>query len=221
MTNTPPSPATESPRHPSPELERLRRRRRTRRIIISVALLFLLMTALESYVLDMGVPSPFANNVLVFALVNLNIIALIALVLVILRNLVKLYFERKGKIIGSKFKTKLVLAFVGLALVPSVALFLVASGIITSSIETWFSIQVERSLEESMAVAKTYYHSLERKTILKAQEMAEDLAGRGLLADGGGGEALAYVGHRSGRPADRCPPGLRAKSLQHSQRPEW
>ncbi|MDV2496116.1 MAG: ATP-binding protein [bacterium] len=185
MTNTPPSPATESPRHPSPELERLRRRRRTRRIIVSVVLLFLLMTALESYVLDMGVPSPFANNVLVFALVNLNIIALIALVLVILRNLVKLYFERKSKIIGSKFKTKLVLAFVGLALVPSVALFLVASGIITSSIETWFSIQVERSLEESMAVAKTYYHSLERRTILKAQEMAEDLAGRGLLADGG------------------------------------
>ncbi|MFQ6672490.1 MAG: PAS domain-containing sensor histidine kinase, partial [Candidatus Tectimicrobiota bacterium] len=152
------SPASVHPeraRPPQLEEERRQRRRRTKRIVISIALLFVLMTVFESYVFDMGAPSPFANNVLVFALVNLNIIALIALVLVILRNLVKLYFERKGKIIGSKFRTKLVLAFISLALVPSLVLFLVASGIITSSIETWFSLQVERSLEESMAVAQT------------------------------------------------------------------
>lgn len=168
----------------SAEQERHNRRRRTKRIIISLACLFLLMTVFESYVLDLGVPSPFTNNLLVFALVNLNIIALVALILVILRNLVKLYFERKGKIIGSKFKTKLVLAFIGLALVPSIVLFLVASGLITSSIETWFSLQVERSLEESMAVAQTYYHSLERSTLLKAQEVAKDLESRGGLQEG-------------------------------------
>lgn len=171
-------------RRPSIEQERRSRRRRTKRIIISLASLFLLMTIFESYILDLGVPSPFTNNLLVFALVNLNIIALVALVLVILRNLVKLYFERKGKIIGSKFRTKLVIAFIGLALVPSIVLFLVASGLITSSIETWFSLQVERSLEESMAVAQTYYHSLERSTMMKAEEIAKDLAGRQILTKG-------------------------------------
>ena len=169
------------------------RRRRTRRIVVSLALLFVIVTALESYVLGMGIPSPFSNNLLVFALVNLNIIGLIVIVLIILRNLVKLYFERKNKIIGSKFKTKLVIAFIGLALVPSGVLFLVASGIITSSIETWFSLQVERSLEESMAVAQTYYHSLERRTIIKAEEMAKGVSRGKLLQEGKSAELWPLI----------------------------
>ena len=169
------------------------RRRRTKRIVVSLALLFVIVTALESYVLGMGIPSPFANNLLVFALVNLNIIGLIILVLVILRNLVKLYFERKSKIIGSKFKTKLVVAFIGLALVPSGVLFLVASGIITSSIETWFSLKVERSLEESMAVAQTYYHSLERRTIIRAEDMAKGVSRGKLLEEGKSAELWPLI----------------------------
>ena len=41
------------------------------------------------------------------------------LVLLVLRNLVKLYFERRRQMLGAKFRTRLVLAFVALSIVPA------------------------------------------------------------------------------------------------------
>ena len=45
-----------------------------------------------------------------------------------LRNLLKLLVERRNRILGSKFKTKLVVTYVGLSLVPGLLLFFYASG---------------------------------------------------------------------------------------------
>ena len=60
---------------------------------------------------------PVASNIVVFALFNLNLIVFLLLIL-LFRNLVKLWFERRQKVLGSRFKTKLVLAFLSLALAP-------------------------------------------------------------------------------------------------------
>ncbi|NIQ02495.1 MAG: hypothetical protein GWM98_20725, partial [Nitrospinaceae bacterium] len=48
------------------------------------------------------------------------LILLFLLLILITRQLVKLYNERKSKIIGSKFQTKLIIAFLILASVPSI-----------------------------------------------------------------------------------------------------
>ena len=52
---------------------------------------------------------------MVFALLNLNLIVLLLLVLLLFRNLVKLWFERRQGVLGAKFKAKLVLAFLTLS----------------------------------------------------------------------------------------------------------
>ena len=78
---------------------------------------------------------PLASNIVVFALLNLNLIVLLLLVLLLFRNLVKLWFERRQGVLGAKFKAKLVLAFLTLSLIPSMLIFLIASNFITKSIE--------------------------------------------------------------------------------------
>ena len=54
---------------------------------------------------------PVASNLVVFALFNLNLIVFLLLLVLLFRNLVKLCFERRHKVIGARFKAKLVLAF--------------------------------------------------------------------------------------------------------------
>src|SRR5207253_614527 len=62
---------------------------------------------------------PVASTIVVFALFNLNLIVFLLLLVLLFRNLVKLSFERRQKVIGSRFKAKLVLAFLLLALAPA------------------------------------------------------------------------------------------------------
>jgi len=99
------------------------------------------------------------SNIWLLTLINVNVILVVVLLLLLSRNLVKLYFERRHKLLGAGFRAKLVAAFVGLTLIPTFLLFIVASGLISSSIENWFGIQVEQSLKSSLEIAREYYEA--------------------------------------------------------------
>ena len=70
---------------------------------------------------------PLASNLAVFALFNLNLIVFLLLVVLLFRNLVKLAFERRQKVLGARFKAKLVIAFLSLTLTPAILIFIIAS----------------------------------------------------------------------------------------------
>jgi len=157
--------------------------RRKRNLVIIGA--FLLLVGAAS-VLDVGVYAPdvpLASNITVFALFNLNLIVLLLLLVLLLRNLVKLWFERRAQVIGARFKTKLVLAFLLLSLAPASLIFLIASNLINKSIEGWFKPQVERPLDQALAVAQTYYANLEKTALRHAHHIARAIDRDGLLAD--------------------------------------
>ena len=140
--------------------------------------LLIALTGAELYVQGLHRVLPLANNIVIFAIVNLNIILLLALVLLVLRNLVKLYYERRGKIIGSRFRTKLVIAFFGLSLTPCVLLVLVASGLITKSFNNWFNVSIERSLEDSLEVSRNYYRLIEQDALHFGEQLRTVLLGK-------------------------------------------
>jgi len=52
----------------------------------------------------------------------------------------------------------------------------VASNLITSSVDTWFNIQVERSLESALDVAQTYSRASQDDTLAQAQQIAARVA---------------------------------------------
>ena len=167
--------------------------RRKRNLIIVAGFLVLVGAA---NLLDVGVYAPdlpLASNIAVFALLNLNLIVLLLLVLLLFRNLVKLWFERREQVIGAKFKAKLVMSFLTLSLIPSMLIFLIASNFITKSIEGWFKPQVERPLDQALAVAQTYYANLERTALRHAQHIGRVIDRDGLLADSRREALAAYL----------------------------
>jgi two-component system nitrogen regulation sensor histidine kinase NtrY len=146
-------------------------RRRRNLLLISALLAFLAVATALNF--EMRVPDvPLASNIVVFALFNLNLIVFLLLLVLLLRNLVKLWFERRQKLLGSRFKTKLVLAFLCLALTPAILIFTIASNFINKSIEGWFKPQVEQPLDQALAVAQTYYQNLQSSALRHGQHIA-------------------------------------------------
>jgi len=135
----------------------LRRRRRERYLIIFLFVVISFLTYLGFRLLDPVLDLPLSSNILVFGLININVILLLLLLYLTVRNLVKLLFERKKNITGAKLRTKLVLAFVTLSLLPTIILFFVSVQFISSSIEYWFNLQIEQSLKNSLEVGQDYY----------------------------------------------------------------
>jgi two-component system nitrogen regulation sensor histidine kinase NtrY len=157
--------------------------RRKRNLLIIAGFLCLLGAV---SVVDLGIATPdvpLASNIVVFALFNLNLIVFLLLLVLLFRNLVKLWFERRQHGIGSRFKAKLVLSFLSLSLAPAILIFITASNFINKSIEGWFKPQVERPLDQALAVAQTYYHNLEVTSLRHAQQAARMIDREQLLAE--------------------------------------
>src|SRR5438093_8242203 len=83
---------------------------------------------------------------LLWALSSLNVVLLAICSLILLRNLLKLYFERKSQQLGSKFRTKLVLAFLGLSFIPVIFMSFFAYFLLNRNVDKWFSEPIDRAL---------------------------------------------------------------------------
>ncbi|HHL40964.1 MAG TPA: HAMP domain-containing protein [Deltaproteobacteria bacterium] len=157
-----------------------KRRRREFYIILAVIPLIVLLIYLESHVAVIK-DVPVSTNILVFGLININIILLTLLIFLILRNTVKLFFESKRRVMGSRLRTKLITAFVALSIIPTFLLFFIVIGFINKSIDGWFDIKIEDSLEDSLELAQNYYRDTADKTLSAARRIADDLSTSGLV----------------------------------------
>ena len=85
----------------------------------------------------------FLSEVVLYALSVADLTMLLALVFVLARNVVKLVVERRRGLPFSRFRAKLVLALLGLTIVPSVLVLIVGGELIRSSTERWFSQPID------------------------------------------------------------------------------
>jgi two-component system, NtrC family, nitrogen regulation sensor histidine kinase NtrY len=138
----------------------LHRQRRERIIIACLIVVVIFLSIFGFKAFDLGLDLPVSGSILVFALINLNVILLLLLLYLTTRNLVKLVFERKKKIMGAKLRTKLVLAFITLSLFPTIILFFVSVQFINTSIEYWYNLPIEKSLNNSAEVRQDYYQNI-------------------------------------------------------------
>ena len=127
-------------------------------VIIFLALvLIVILTRAEIRLTQLSADAPMGSNIAIFAVINIVILLVILLVYLVSRNVVKLFMESRSNPLTTRLRTKLVLSFVGLSLVPTMLLFFAAAGFINNTVHNWFNTQVETSLSESLEVAQTYY----------------------------------------------------------------
>lgn len=150
-------------------------RRREAMLLVAAVLAALFFLFFETRMPPFTSSQTVGQNVAFFVLINLNIVLILLVVFLIGRNIVKLVIERRQRVLGSHLRTRLVLGFVAVAITPAVLLFIVALGFIQSSIENWFSVQVESALEGSLDMAETYYRESMATALHEAQEMADRL----------------------------------------------
>jgi two-component system nitrogen regulation sensor histidine kinase NtrY len=134
------------------------RKRKREGFIIAISLIFIVvLTWTEIHLARLRAAVQLGNKIIIFGLINIIILLIILLIYLVFRNIAKLLLERRQNVAGAKLRTKLVLAFVGLSLVPTMLLFFVSAGFIDNNINNWFNKQMEASHEESLEVAQTYY----------------------------------------------------------------
>jgi two-component system nitrogen regulation sensor histidine kinase NtrY len=140
--------------------EDIKRRKREIVIIGIILPIIIILTYLGTKIFDLGIELPIAGSILIFVLININVILLLLLLYLTMRNLVKLVFERKRKVMGSGLRAKLVFAFVILSLLPTIIIFFVSVQFISLSIDYWFNLQIEQSLQKSLEVGQDYYNRI-------------------------------------------------------------
>ena len=86
---------------------------------------------------------------LLYALSAADMTMLLALVFVLARNIIKLVVERRRGLPFSRFRAKLVLAMLGLTIIPSVLVLLVGGELIRQTTARWFAAPVEEVLRSA------------------------------------------------------------------------
>ncbi len=163
------------------DVQEAKRRGRERIIILVTLLLIALMTYLETRIFrGEAIALPISGNTLIFGLINVNIILIILLIFLIVRNLVKLIYERRHGIVGSKLRTRLVAAFVSLSLIPTALLFFVSINFLSYSIDNWFSIRIGDALNRTLEVAQIYYQQSADQAKYYARQLSADISKNGL-----------------------------------------
>lgn len=167
------------------DLLKVEAKRRQREFFIILALIgaVVLLTYIESHISVISGDIPVATSIFVLGLININIILVMLLIFLVLRNTVKLFFERKSKVMGSSLTAKLVAAFVALTIIPTFLLFFVVIGFINKSIDSWFDIKVEDSLKVSLEIAQDYYQDISEKILRGAKSTAVSVLDNDVMLD--------------------------------------
>jgi len=118
-----------------------------------IFLLLLLVIAQAAFNLTFLRPDTSQQTFFFAALSALTFLLLLALSFVLLRNLLKLYAERRIGVLGSNFRARMVMGALMLSFVPVLFMFLFAYGLMNRSIDKWFSRPVEELREDSARVA--------------------------------------------------------------------
>ena len=151
--------------------ERLERHSKDNRwIAAGLGVVLLVLSGLYLFILrSRELPATLVTNrVLIFVLGYVDVVLIVAVLFVLLRNLVKLWVERRHRILGAKFKTKLVATYMGLSLVPVLLLFVYATNLMQGAIDRWLTPPVDLVLSRGNALADALTRRIEATALRDA-----------------------------------------------------
>ncbi|MBE0582908.1 MAG: HAMP domain-containing protein [Desulfofustis sp.] len=158
------------------EEQRRLKKRMVRRIILFCLCLIPFFTWLQGALFRQDFQLPVSSTIVIFALININVILILIVLFLILRYLAELIFERKMNIMGSRLRSKLVVSFLCLSLIPTILLFFVALQFISSSVDYWFSSSIEESLQESLTLAQNLIQESQEQAQITGDTIARRIS---------------------------------------------
>src|SRR6201987_4602918 len=134
-----------------------------------------LASGIATYLALTGAPpfGPHPNAVL--ALLNLDLILLLALGAVIAKRLIEVGAEPRRGLAGSRLQIRLVLLFSLISVIPTIIVSVFSYLFFSFGVESWFSDRVRTAITESLAVAEAYLHEHQQAIRADVLAMANDL----------------------------------------------
>lgn len=105
-----------------------------------------------------------------------NVVVGVGLLSVVLFLLGRLYSRYRRGRFGSKLMTRMVMMFALMGIVPGIVIYLVSVQFVSSSIESWFNVQVEHALDSGLNLGRVALDSSLKDLQLKAGGMANELS---------------------------------------------
>jgi two-component system, NtrC family, nitrogen regulation sensor histidine kinase NtrY len=134
-------PASLKPEKPAKKRQPLSpSQRRALLLPLGVGMLLLLALVFSQQAFNLHViPDSAPQTLVLVALSALVFLLLVALSFVLFRNLLKLYAERRLGVLGSRFRTRMVIGALLLSFAPALTMFLFSYALMNRSIDKWFS----------------------------------------------------------------------------------
>ena len=151
-------------------------------IVATIIFLVILFFTIEFFIREtQEFSTTTMTNILLSSLQIIVLLLFLILLSVLGRNLIKLYMERKRKVLGAHFKTKIVLFFTALSLVPTLLLFFFASDLVSRNIETWFKTPIDKILDDTKDLADGFYENSEELTLHYARQLSRTIQNQKLI----------------------------------------
>ena len=119
-------------------------------------------------------PSQSLQFVILFALSIFLSIALLIFGLILTRSILRLWAERRAGLLGSRFKTKMVLGAMGISLLPILFLFFVSYSLLNRTLGKWFPRPLEIAGRESQLLLNELGRAEYERLVEIAKRLAPD-----------------------------------------------
>jgi two-component system nitrogen regulation sensor histidine kinase NtrY len=139
----------------------------------------------------------FLASVLLYGLTVLNFVLLLILIFVLGRHLVRVVLERRRGVLGARFRLRLVLVFLLMAVAPALLMLVVGSDLIQQTVDRWFNVDVERILSSSQALGTAMREAVADRSRIQAVVLAREIEARGLIEPRGQGRLRRTVEARA------------------------
>jgi two-component system, NtrC family, nitrogen regulation sensor histidine kinase NtrY len=134
--------------------------------------LVLLLSGMNAFRLGFLRPSS-TVQILIFSALSIIIFLLfVTLLVLLLRNILKLLADQRSRVLGSRLRTRMILGALLISFAPALFMFAFSYGLLNRSIDRWFSQPVAELRENSTRIAL----ELAQYVTLNARSEAESLA---------------------------------------------
>jgi two-component system nitrogen regulation sensor histidine kinase NtrY len=135
--------------------------------IVVISILLGLVSRLETRLYELSSSlardDSFVASIVFYSIININVLLVIILSFLVVRNIIKLLVERRRGIFGSQLRTKLVTTLMIFSLVPTVIIFYVSTRFINESFDEWFGSKVRQSMQEARDASAQIYLQDQRR----------------------------------------------------------
>ena len=142
----------------------------------SVGLLLLLaFTSMNAFNLKFLNPATTEQVVVFTGLSALAFLIFVAVLLMLVRNVLKLYADQRSRVMGTRLRTRMMWGAVLVSLIPIVFMFLFSYGLMNRAVNRWFSPNVNEMRDDSnrMALQLAQYSSANARA--EAESIAASL----------------------------------------------